>query len=443
MLDNFKNFIKKEKLFGKNQKILLAVSGGIDSVVMSFLFKSAGYEFGIAHCNFKLRGKESDLDEEFVKQLAEKLKVPFHSISFDTEKIAARQKKSIQVAARQLRYQWFETLLNEFGYHAVATAHHASDSIETVLYNFTKGCGIRGLHGIAPKTGKIVRPLLFAYRTEIEQFAAKQKIAFREDSSNLSEKYMRNKIRKKIIPVLTGINPAFEKTAVETIGNLRETEAVFDWAIERIRNEVVEEINDLIRIRYTDIPQEGISTILYELLKPFGFNPGQCRQILFDEHAQSGAAFFSESHRLVIARKYYVIDKIETKNELLFSITPETERVVLEDLEFVFEILNELPDGVSKDSSIAQLDFERLEFPLPLRKWKPGDHFQPLGMNGKRQKLQDFFTHRKLSIPEKEKIWILESNGNICWVAGLRIDERYKVRSDTKKYLQITLKKTR
>ncbi len=440
MLDKFRNFILKERLFDEKDKILLAVSGGLDSVAMTHLFKSAGFEFGIAHCNFKLRGTASDEDEIFVKQLAKNLNVKFHHTSFETEKIAEDLKISIQVAARDLRYSWFKKIQKQFNYKAIATAHHQNDSIETVLYNFTKGCGIRGLHGIHPKKGAIIRPLLFAGRNEIEQFVELENIAYREDASNASVKYMRNKIRHEVIPVLNSVNPSFEKTAIETIKRLNETEAIFNWAIEQFRNEVMEVRGNLIYINFDLLPEQGKATVLYELIKPFGFNEDQCRQILFDNHAQSGASFHTENYRLTIDRSYFVIDKIEEAELDCFLVTLETRQVEVSDKTFAFNTLDSSPSPVSKEKHIAELDFDKLHFPLKLRKWQAGDFFQPLGMEGKKQKLQDFFTHQKLSIPQKEKVWILESQGKICWVAGLRIDERFKITDQTKKCYRVEIK---
>ena len=440
MLTRFKNFIAKEKLFEESDKILLAVSGGMDSVAMSFLFKSAGYNFGIAHCNFKLRGEASDGDELFIKNLAEHLNVKYHSIRFETEKTASKEKKSIQLVARELRYEWFEIILKQFGYQAIATAHHQNDSIETVLYNFTKGCGIRGLHGILSKKNNIIRPLLFTNRKEIEQFVEKENISYREDASNASDKYMRNKIRHKVIPVLASINPSFEKTAIETIERLKETEAIFNWAIKQFRRKAVAVRDNFVYIDFDLLPQNGKATVLYELLNPYGFNNDQCHQILFDAHAQSGSAFYSETHRLVIDRSHFIVDKLKEKKEDQHFISIETDQLVLEDKTFTFSVLNKWSLVFSKEENIAKLDFDQLKFPLILRKWKPGDIFQPLGMNGQKQKLQDFFTHQKLSIPEKEKTWILESKGKICWVAGLRIDERFKITNQTKKCFQIEIK---
>lgn len=440
MIGKFKNYILKEKLFSPEDKILLAVSGGMDSTAMCFLFKSAGYDFGIAHCNFKLRGAASDADELFVKELADHFEVEFHSIKFETEKIAADQKTSLQVTARKLRYHWFKKIAKQFGYQSVATAHHATDSIETVLYNFTKGCGIRGLHGILPKKGKIIRPLLFASRSDIEQFVETHKIAYREDVSNASDKYMRNKIRHQVIPILNEINPSFEKTAIGTVERLKETEAIFNWAIDQFRNEAIEIRDDLVYIDFALLPENGKATVLYEFIRPFGFNDDQCRQILFDAHEQSGTGFYSDTHRLIIDRRYYIINKIAPQKADHFFITPETDQIILEDNAIVFSVLNKAPLVISREKNIAEFDFDQLDFPLQLRKWKPGDIFQPLGMKGKKQKLQDFFTHQKLSIPEKEKIWILENKGQVCWVVGWRIDERFKITDQTQKCFRVEKK---
>ena len=283
MLKEFKGFIEKEGLIKEGDQILLAVSGGMDSIVMSHLFQMAGYPFAVAHCNFQLRGEASDRDEEFVKHLAFELKVPYHIIRFDTEAYAKKQKQSIQLAARELRYQWLEEIRETNQYRAIATAHHLNDSIETVLYNFTKGCGIRGLHGILPKTGKLIRPMLFASREEIEAFVNQNDIAYREDASNASVKYMRNKVRHEVIPVLQSINPAFEKTIEENIQRFRETEAVLEGAIKQFRKELITRKEELILIDFTKLPKAGKPTILFELLRDWGFNKDQVNQIL-EEH---------------------------------------------------------------------------------------------------------------------------------------------------------------
>ena len=440
MIHKFKDFIAKENLFEPNQKVLLAVSGGLDSVAMTYLFKEAGFNFGIAHCNFNLRGQDSIDDEIFVKKLSKKLEVAYFSKSFDTEKIASKNKQSIQIIARELRYTWFDKILKSTDYQCVATAHHLNDSIETVLYNFTKGSGIRGLHGILSKNGNIIRPLLFATRVEIENYAKAANIPYQTDASNASDKYSRNRIRHHVIPILQSINPSFEKTVSENIERLKETEAIFDTAIERIRKEVLTEKGGLVFINFKALPEKGKSTILFELLKNYGFNNDQCKQILFDDHAQSGSSFYSNSHRLVIDRSSYIIDKIEIKNSKEYLVEKETQSINIKNKTLFFNQLNSKPNTFSTDKNIAIFDLEKLKFPLLLRKWKAGDIFQPLGMNGKKQKLKDFFTHNKLSIPEKEKIWILESDGKICWIVGYRIDERFKLTDQTQKCYKIEIK---
>ncbi len=431
MLAGFKHFIEKEKLCGSEEKLLLAVSGGLDSVVMSFLFKQAGFRFGIAHCNFQLRGRDSDEDEQFVKQLAEQLQAPFYSTRFETKNVAKQLKKSIQLAARELRYQWLEEIRKTHGFAAIATAHHLNDSIETILYNFTKGCGIRGLHGIPPKNGAIIRPMLFASRSVIENFAQQHQLTYREDTSNLSVKYMRNKIRHEVIPILRMINPSFEKTVEENIIRLKETEAIFLQAIERIREDLVNQKDELIFIDYKKIPSAGKPTILFELIHPYGFNNDQVRQILEDHATSSGTQFFSDSHRLVIGREHYILSPKVLYQPGELEIHKTTRQLTVLHKTFIFSILKEVPSTFSTNLNEAVLDYEQLKFPLKLRRWKRGDRFQPFGMKGHSQSLQDFFTHQKLSIPEKEKVWILESDGTICWVVGMRIDERYRVTAQT------------
>ena len=440
MLEPFKKFVKKESLISPKEKTLLAISGGVDSVVMCHLFKMAGLSFGIAHCNFKLRGEASDDDAKFVKALSEELGVSYFEVPFDTEKYALENKLSIQEAARDLRYQWFETIRSKNGFNNIATAHHVDDSLETILYNFTKGCGIRGMHGILPKKDKIIRPLLFTNKKEILAFATKHNVKYREDASNASDKYARNAIRHNVIPVLEKINPSLSKTTVENIQRLRETEEVFNYAIELLKGEVSEMKHGRLLIyvqKLLNTPAR--TTLLYELLRPFGYNNDQVNQMLEAIDNQSGAMFYSKTHVVLLDRFLFIVKNNVKPVQTEFLIRKSDTSVNTGEHQFSFEVINDEPDIFPTGKYTAQFDCFQLSFPLRLRRWKKGDSFYPLGMKGKRKKVSDLFNDEKISRFEKEETWILEtSKGNICWVVGMRMDDRYKVSEDTRQGFRIS-----
>ena len=313
MLDDFLTYNHGQSLFEKNDRILLAVSGGVDSIVLTHLFYQTGYDFGIAHCNFSLR-EEAKEDQAFVENLAKDCRVPIHSTTFDTNHYANQNKLSTQMAARKLRYQWFEKLTNKHSYDYISTAHHHSDSIETVLFNFTKGTGISGIHGIRPKSGKVIRPLLFATKKEIEQYARTNGLRWREDRSNTSDKYHRNHIRHNILPELTPINPAFENTAKATLERLKDAEEIVLAATKIAKEELYHTAHD---VHYFDKKKlkslSGKTTILHFLIKSFGFNYQQCKNI-FSGIETSGKLFLTKTHQANVDRKYLIISPLEKSN---------------------------------------------------------------------------------------------------------------------------------
>ncbi len=440
MIRDLQDYVNSEDLFSKEAKILLAVSGGMDSVVLTQLMHTAGYSIGLAHCNFQLRGADSDGDEIFVQQLALELNVPFYSHHFDTSSYAAEQNISIQMAARDLRYTWLEEIRSTNGYAYIATAHHLNDSLETVIYNFAKGTGIRGLHGILPKQNKIIRPLLFATRDQIAAYQVQQAIAFREDASNASDKYSRNYIRHHIVPALRSLNPNLELTAATTINNLKETEWLFLEMIERYRQKHVRKEAGRWYIDYQKLPKEAAATILFELLSPFGFHGDQVRMILRQEH-QAGVYFESEEYVLLIDREELILrpqaERVQRELRISAVDADDALHVSIGSANIECKLLNEPPESFPRDENIALLDFDKLDFPLTLRYWKAGDQFQPFGLNGHHKKVKDFLTNRKLNRFEKNETMVIESNGEICWVVGLRIDERFKVDAGTKRYWQM------
>lgn len=438
MKDRFKTYIDTFQLCKTGDKILAAVSGGIDSMVMLNLFIETGYNsIGIAHCNFRLRNEESDDDQKFVAGHARKLDVPFFTTSFETGDYAAGKRISIQMAARELRYEWLESIMLENGYDHIAVGHNSDDAVETFFINLIRNSGIHGLSGIKPKNRKIIRPLLFASRKEITAYAKTQLIDFREDSSNRDTKYLRNKIRHKIIPAFEKLNPSFIKNMHEVMSRLGDLEVILADLTQYYKHKAFNKTANQVRIDFNKFPsQETMRFILYEMLKEFGFNGEQVNDIVDSVHGESGKQFFSDSFRLVKDREEFIIKEktvaADTEYELEAGISKVTVPIKL-----IFKIL---PVGdyesFRSESDTALLDLDKLTFPLKLRKWKKGDRFMPFGMQNYR-KLSDYFIDNKLSLIDKSAIWLLESDKNIVWVVNHRIDNRYRITEDTRRILRI------
>jgi len=433
MLRDFLKYAQEKGLFQKGDRILLAVSGGVDSVVMANLFWEAGLFIGIAHCNFQLRGADSAADAAFVEKLAGELDLPFHLTNFETARMASEQGISIQMAARQLRYEWLENQRVAGNYDAIATAHHLDDSIETLLYNFAKGCGLHGLHGVPVRQGRVIRPMLFAHKSAIVRFAEAGGIASREDQSNAEDKYARNHIRHHLIPAFEVINPSFPETAAANIQRLREAEHLMDWAVARLKTELTEtDAKGKLRINVERLRQENAaSTLLHEWLKPYGFHATALARLLLTT-ARTGAIIYAPAHRLLLNRGVLVLEPLPTSEpEAVLQIFPDTGSLVLPGERFEFNT-GLPPNEFGTDKRTTYLSLTPADYPLRLRHWQPGDAFQPLGMQGKQQKIQDLFSNLKLSRFEKSRVWLLETaGGRICWIAGLRTDERFRVKSKT------------
>jgi len=425
MLNDFLRFIKNEHLFLPHQRILLAVSGGMDSVVLCNLFHQAQFEFAIAHCNFHLRGKESDGDEKFVSELANTYNVPFYCTTFETKQFAASHGISIQMAARQLRYDWFEELRRNENYDYIAVAHHLDDQVETFFINLLRGTGIAGLHGILPKQNHLIRPLMFCYRNDIQKYITDQCLSYREDSSNLNDKYLRNKIRHHLIPLLDTINPDSRNFINQDIARLRETEIVYRQTIESEKQKIVTQDDGKTIISIAGLKNlNPMQTYLFEFLQPYGFNFQDTNHIITALDGLSGKHFFSASHRLVKDRDQLIIEPVENRN--LIAKLKVTE----------FEMT---PDyKVPQNKTIASFDVHKLSFPLTLRRWQKGDWFIPFGMKT-RKKISDYFIDQKFSIPEKENTWLLVSDNDIVWVIGHRTDNRFRVDSHTKQIYQVKI----
>jgi tRNA(Ile)-lysidine synthase len=434
--EQLRQYMEQQGWLSAGGRYLLAVSGGMDSTVLTNLLAHLGLDIGIAHCNFKLRGEDADEDERFVQGLAESFGCPFHHTSFDTTAYAKSQGLSIQMAARELRYRWLEETRETVGYTYIATAHHLNDSIETLLYNLVKGCGIRGLHGIPPQQGRIIRPLLFAEQEAIVHFAEAQSISYREDSSNAEVKYRRNFLRHKVLPLLRELNPSLEQTMADNISRFRETEYLYDQMLRDIAQAAILEQSPRFRLRISALldHQAALPTLLYELLQPFGFNTAQAQEIALQLSApNTGRQWESATHRLLIDREEIVVE--ETADQALdetYVIQAGDNTLSLPDGQLSLSY-HEGQATFSNDPNQAILADEALRFPLKLRHWQPGDRFQPLGMDGQHQKLKDFFNNNKVSRFDKTRVWVLEDDsGRIAWLVGYRISHAFRLLPDSK-----------
>ena len=452
LVSKFEYYIKTENLFHAKDRLLLAVSGGVDSVVLCELCHKAGYHFAIAHCNFKLRGEESDGDEQFVTALAKKYDSAFFVKQFDTEKYATENKTSIQVAARELRYHWFTELLNTVntfshgaqkapfsGLGTVLTAHHADDNIETILMNFFKGSGINGLKGILPKHNNLIRPLLFATKEELLQYAYENNLAYREDSSNNSDKYTRNYFRNQLIPGLQKVFPKVKENLLDNANRFRQINIIYNHAMEQIKKKLITVQAKEIQLPVLKLLKTAaLPTVLYEIIKEYGFTAHQTSEVQKLLGSDSGKYVNSLTHRILRNRKWLVISALNEAGAGTYLIEEGDGEIVFPQGKLSIA-KNNFPAAIIKENLTAQLDARDIQFPLLLRKWKTGDYFYPLGMP-KKKKLSRFFIDQKMSLIEKENAWVIESNKKIIWVVGKRIDNRFKIIPSTSAMLSFSLR---
>ena len=438
MLDRFLENIKEKQLFEPHQKVLLAVSGGIDSMVLLHLFEKSGFDYGIVHCNFQLRGDESDGDEDFVKRQVLIHGVPSFFKRFDTEEFAQINGISIEMAARDLRYEYFEKIRVENNYDFIATAHHSDDMIETFFLNLTRKTGIKGLTGIKEKSGRIIRPLLFSSRSKIEAFATKNYIDFREDSSNSEVLFQRNFLRHRILPLFTELNPSFKKNILASIDNLKDAEIVYSGYFETEKHKVILVAADSLIINIEKLNKSNHPRmLLFEILAEFNFNTTVVDEIFQSLGADSGKQFFSKTHRLVKDRENLFVSPIEVDGHKIYYI--ENDDIELfEPFDIIIEKLSGEGFKIRKERNIACLDLEKIQFPMLIRKWQQGDYFQPLGMTGFK-KVSDFFIDEKIPVHEKENTWLLCSGEKIVWIMGHRIDNRFKITHKTRNVLKIEI----
>jgi len=432
-------FLRKACNCTGKESFLLTVSGGVDSMVMLNLFRENVLNIAVAHCNFMLRGKESDGDEEFVRQTAHNAGIKFFSKQFETYAFSREKGISIQMAARELRYKWFDELALDQHYDRIATAHHRDDSIETFLINLSRGTGIAGLTGIRAVSGKLIRPMLFLSRQEIMSYAGSMKITWREDSSNISVRYLRNKIRHELLPRITKILPGFPETVVNTMEQLKDAKDVMDGVAGQFIRDAVRTSGERVEIDRDKIRQlSPARIILFTVLQPYGFNYETVVNLVETLDSQPGRQFLSRTHELTVDRSVLIIQPLRYVEEQETEVGEETAAIQFPlPLSFHYMQASE-PYPIPRDSAIASLDRDLITYPLKIRRWKKGDYFYPLGMKG-RKKLSDFFADAKIPLPDKKMVWILESAGNILWVIGLRIDNRYRVTLATRNILQITV----
>jgi tRNA(Ile)-lysidine synthase len=437
MIEEFTSRIKSNQLINRHDKVLIAVSGGLDSMVLADILIRMGYDCGIAHCNFGLRGEESDEDENFVRKWSSGKKIDFFYSKFKTAEYSKEKGISIQMAARDLRYEWFESIRKKEDYNLIALAHHADDVVETFHLNLSRGTGIKGLTGIAAKTTSIVRPLLWASRKQIHVYAKENGISYREDSSNKKTDYSRNRIRLNIIPEFHKINPSYSATLLSDIQHIRQANNILEDQFTKWEKDVVDDSNEDIRLSIEAIGRYiEPSWFLFRFLHPFGFNSKQVKSILVSLQSPSGRKFHSPTHSLIKDRENLFLIRINTDEGTGFYYIEKNQNRLEEPLLIHLKHFSASDYKIPVSPDIASLDSEKLQYPLFLRRWRPGDFFFPFGMDNVK-KLSDYFIDEKIPIHLKNKIWLLCSGEDIIWIIGQRIDNRYSLNARTKTILQL------
>ena len=433
MIDQFKAYINRYNLIAEGEKVILALSGGIDSMVLANLLLKTKVQFVAAHCNFHLRGEESDGDEKFVRDFCEKNGIQCFVKHFKTEKFAKEQGLSIEMAARELRYAWFEELRQQLGYDKIAVAHHADDQAETFFINLLRGAGLRGLKGMLPQNGVIIRPLLWASREQIRKYAVENQILWREDHTNAESVYLRNKIRNQLLPAFDELQPEARQGLYKSLEHLAAENELYRELLQEKLGQIIEYNGDIQRIPHSAfLIQHSSFQLLFEWLRQYGFNTDQCHFIYDALGSGVGNQYCSPTHCVVIGRDDLQLSEIKEKTDDEIQIEIGEEEILFP-VHLCFSKLEKTADFfIDKSPYVAQLDFDKLKFPLTLRHWRHGDRFHPLGMKGSKL-LSDFFVDQKFTEYQKQNVWLLVSaDGDILWVVGYRIDERFKVSNSTK-----------
>ncbi|MGV3528532.1 MAG: tRNA lysidine(34) synthetase TilS [Flavisolibacter sp.] len=439
-MDLLNHFLQKIKQHGSPARVVVAVSGGVDSVVLADLCHRAEMNFVISHCNFQLRGEESQRDEDFVKSLADRYGIPFFLKKFDTKKFAAENKLSVQETARVLRYGWFEEVLNQTGAAFTLLAHHADDNIETLLMNFFRGTGLDGLTGMPEKNAvpsKPLRPLLQLRRSEIVAYAQERKLAWVEDSSNLSIKYTRNYFRNELLPALKKVYPQADENLLRNIERLKETNRLYQTMLAEFKQKFCIRKGEELHVPVLKLQKFADSSLVYEIIRDYGFTEGQVPEVMKLSNAESGKYIANESYQVIRHRHWLVVAPLVPQAETRV-LEREEDFVVFAGGRLSWKTYDRARWKLNTSNVVAQLDAAKVEWPLLLRRRKMGDYFYPLGLH-KKKKLSRFFIDNKLSKSDKENIWVLESHKRIIWIAGHRIDDRFKVTDSTKTVLEITL----
>lgn len=440
LLSKVETFIRINEMLDKENCVLVGLSGGADSTALLDVLVTLGYKCIAAHCNFHLRGEESVRDHEFARMTALNYRVEFHEIEFATREYAAQRGISIEMACRELRYEWFDELLAETGAQAIAVGHHRDDSIETFFLNLSRGTGIAGLTGINAVHGNVVRPFLAVSRQEIEDYLGKRHIDFITDSSNREDIYLRNKIRLQLIPLMKSINPSFCDSIVKTIGNLEQVERVYDHAVHEARHKVVSMRGEEVLISIHELNKLAAPVaILFELLREYDVPSSMIQDIANSLEGISGKQFFAGFYRIVKDRDFLIVSKRNITDTPDHYYIPADVNSVSQPVEMNFEVMDYFPGFIiPKTKEVICLDADKVAFPLELRHWQKGDKFVPFGMRGMK-KVSDYFSDHKFSVLDKEKAWLLLSNDDILWIVGERADNRFRITSKTKRVLMITI----
>ncbi|MBP1639842.1 MAG: tRNA(Ile)-lysidine synthetase [Bacteroidetes bacterium] len=433
------SYIKTHNLCPHGAKLIVGVSGGADSIALLHFLHHTGYQCLVAHCNFHLREKDADDDEAFVKTIANQWHLPFFSIGFDTNAVATAKGISIEMAARELRYDWFTSLMEEQQAEAIAVAHHLDDSIETFFINLSRGTGLRGLLGIQPRQGNIIRPFLSVTRTEIDNYLSVNSLIHRTDHSNFNQLIIRNRIRHSLIPVFESFNPSFRQIMEENFTRLGELNNVTNGLIDAFREMAVVTHNGYWSIAIDQLKQQqpNIHFYLFELLNPYHFNDATVNNILANLDGESGRQFFSATHRVIKDRNQLLVVPLMPVDETKYIVPVGTSSTEIPIKLTLSDPLDANGFAIEKQKEVACIDFDKLSFPLTIRHPKEGDFFYPFGHQGKK-KLSDFFIDQKWNLLEKENCWLLISDKQIVWIIGHRLDDRFKVDANTKKILKIS-----